>query len=376
VHDPIGFFEVAAGWLRHFLGDGSARLPDLAPVTFFETLGRGWRTAETWPPAAARVRFFHAHSDGGLSTDPPTATSHRSYHVDPTVGLAALPWDWTTPTPAVPPDISPDDHRATTWTTPPLPEPLLITGNPVVLVRLASDRPDVPLRAWLSHVRSDGSSTLISQGWVRPTHLLGHDLAQDGYAEVRVPLAPTCYRLNPGERLRLALAGSHFPALVPAPDPASFTFEIGPAGTLLELPVEEDKATTGPTPAWPAPLKGRPEAQLESSSRHSVERDLDDADGRYRQSRRMRFALEAGGELTWDLESSALIARDDPGSMRLETQQTWRVVGGPASVEIRTRMWQTFDEQEVSAEIDVDGRAFFERQWRLRFDTYPWRIRR
>jgi hypothetical protein len=90
----------------------------------------------------------------------------------------------------------------------------------------------------------------------------------------------------------------------------------------------------------------------------------------------MRFALESGGELTWDLDSSARVARDDPGSMRLETQQVWRIAGGPAAVEIRTRMWQTFDEQEVTAEIDLDGGRFFERKWRLRFDAYLWRIRR
>src|SRR5207237_771716 len=281
---------------------------------------------------------------------------------------AALPWDWTTPTPAVPPDISPDDHRAATWTTAPLGQALLITGNPVVVVRLASDRPDVPLRAWLSDVRPDGFSTLISQGWVRPMHLLGGPLPSDRPAEVRVPLNPTSYLLPAGHRLRLALAGSHFPALVPAPDPATFTFEIGPEGTRLELPVEPDGATNGPAPTWPTPLTGAPAAQLQATSSHSVERDLDDVDGRYRQSRRMRFALEAGGELLWDLASTTTVPRADPGAMRLDTSQVWRIFGGPANVEIRTAMWQSFDEQEVTAEIDLDGRRFFERKWQLRFD--------
>ena len=70
------------------------------------------------------------------------------------------------------------------------------------------------------------------------------------------------------------------------------------------------------------------------------------------------------------------VARDDPGAMRLESTAVWRVTGGPAEVEVRTRFWETFDEQEVVAEIDVDGRRFFERTWRLRFDAYPWRIQR
>jgi hypothetical protein len=107
-----------------------------------------------------------------------------------------------------------------------------------------------------------------------------------------------------------------------------------------------------------------------------VERALDDSDASYWQSRRSRFALEVGGELAWDLTSSAWVARDDPGGLRLESQQVWRVVDGPAAVEIRVQTWQAFDEQQVTAEIDVDGERFFEREWGLRFDTYPWRIRR
>jgi predicted acyl esterase len=68
-------------------------------------------------------------------------------------GSPALPWDWTTPTPLTPPDISPDDHRAAAWLSEPFPDALLITGRPTITVVLRSDRPDVPVRAWLSDVR-------------------------------------------------------------------------------------------------------------------------------------------------------------------------------------------------------------------------------
>ena len=64
VHEPIGFFDVAARWFGHWLrGDP---LPDLAPVSFFETLGRGWRTADACPPATAARRTLHAAPDGRL----------------------------------------------------------------------------------------------------------------------------------------------------------------------------------------------------------------------------------------------------------------------------------------------------------------------
>jgi predicted acyl esterase len=93
--------HLAAGGARPLPGAGGPA------VTFFEQLGDGWRTAERWPPATAAPREFFAGADGALSTHP-ALEGEDVYRVDPTVGLAALPWDWTTPTPATPPDISPE----------------------------------------------------------------------------------------------------------------------------------------------------------------------------------------------------------------------------------------------------------------------------
>jgi len=388
VHHPIGFFDVMAEWFGRWLRDEP--MPDLAPVTFFETLGRGWRTADAFPPATAQTRTLRAAADGRLGENPPAAgadgrlgatvadgaPAETRYDVDPMVGLGALPWDWTTPTPFEPPDISPDDHRAATWTTEPFEDGLLITGLPEAVVVLRSDRPDVPVRAWLSDVRPDGSSTLLSQGWVRATHVIGGPLPADRATEVRVPLNPTCYRLPAGHRLRLAIAGSHFPALVPPPDQATFWITTGPNGTRLELPVEPSDAMTGPDPIWPAPTPERPTAPLETTGAHTVERSLDDTLGRYRQRRVSRFRLENGAELTWELESSATVERGRPAEMLLESRQVWRVLDGPAAVEVRVEMTETLEEELVSASIDVDGRPFFKREWTVRTDEYPWRIRR
>jgi hypothetical protein len=62
--------------------------------------------------------------------------------------------------------------------------------------------------------------------------------------------------------------------------------------------------------------------------------------------------------------------------MLLESRQVWRVLDGPAAVEVRVEMTETLEEEHVSASIDVDGRPFFKREWTVRTDEYPWRIRR
>jgi len=402
VHAQIGFFDEMADWFDRWLkgpaemGDPGTRRagqdgapgdgrPTSPPVAFFEQLGRGWRTAESWPPSTVTVREFFAGPGGTLTAG--VAHGHEAaadarggagvdeYRVDPTVGLAALPWDWTTPTHLTPPDISPDDHRALTWTGEPNVEGLLITGQPEVVVVLQCDRPDVPLRAWLADVAPGGFSTLIAQGWVRPTQLVGGPLEPQRRYEVRVPLAPTCYQLPAGHRLRLAVAGSHFPALVPAPGVATFRVSRGgPDGTRVRLPVEPGRAETGPAPTFGPPVTARPTAQLEVRSRHAVRRSLDDSSAAYLQDRLARFRLEGGAELTWELDSEIGVERDRPAGVRMESRQTWRVLEGPATIEVRLEMWQTLEETAIRADVTVDGRAFFTREWRQDLRAVPWRI--
>jgi predicted acyl esterase len=378
VHEPIGFFETMAEWFDRWL-KGRPDAADVAgaggpAVTFFEQLGDGWRTAERWPPATAATREFFAGADGTLSTHP-ALEGEDVYRVDPTVGLAALPWDWTTPTPATPPDISPDDHRALAWTSEPQADGLRITGLPEVAVVLRSDRPDVPLRAWLADVAPGGFSTLISQGWVRPAHLVGGPLDPARAYEVWVPLNPTSYRLPAGHRLRLAVAGSHFPALVPAPDGGTFrVVRAGRGGTRLRLPVEPEDAPHGPAPAFGPPVSERPTAQLEARSEHSVRRALDDRSAGYELHRKSRFRLDGGAELVWELDARIGVERDRPEALRMESRQVWRVVDGPARIEVSLAMWQTFERTELRADVSLDGRPFFAREWRLDLRTVPWQI--
>lgn len=260
-----------------------------------------------------------------------------------------------------------------------------ITGSLEAIVTLRADCPDVPLRVWLADVGPSGFSTLISQGWVRPAHLIGGDAsAGDGPAvtptrayEIRVPLNPTSYRLHPGHRLRLAVAGSHFPALVPAPDVATFRVIRSPSGgTRLRLPVEPADVPRGPGPAFELPVPERPAAQLETRSEHAVRRALDDRSAAYELSRVSRVRLDGGAELAWELESRIGIPRDRPEAVRMEGRQVWRVVDGPAPIEVRLEMWQTFDTTVLRGDVTLDGRPFFAREWRLDLRPEPWQIAR
>jgi hypothetical protein len=58
----------------------------------------------------------------------------------------------------------------------------------------------------------------------------------------------------------------------------------------------------------------------------------------------------------------------------MESRQVWRVVDGPAPIEVSLAMWQTFEETALRADVSLDGRLFFAREWRLDLRTVPWQI--
>jgi hypothetical protein len=83
-----------------------------------------------------------------------------------------------------------------------------------------------------------------------------------------------------------------------------------------------------------------------------------------------------GAELRWELHSTISVERDRPEAVRMESRQTWGVLEGPAPFEVRLQMWQTPEETSLRADVMLDARPFFGREWRLDLRTAPWRFYR
>ena len=191
-----------------------------------------WR-ADEWPTPRSAERTWP------LSSKPP-------YDVVADIGLTAwlscsghLPW-------GQPDDQRTDDVRALTWDWP-LADGLEIAGYPHARLRISVSEPVASVALRLCDVAPDGTSTLVSRGFLNLTRRTGMatatPLAPGEVYDVDVDIDATAWQWTPGHILRLALAGTDWPNVIAPPAPVSLTIHGG------ELVLPTYDATTSPCPA-------------------------------------------------------------------------------------------------------------------------------
>lgn len=168
------------------------------------------------------------------------------YAVRPDVGVDAwidcaghLPWGQSA-------DQRHDDAESMTWEWDAGRRTLL--GHPVARLRVSADRPVASLAVRLCDVFADGASGLVTRGTLNLTHRVGHTdpapLRPGEVYDVEVALDACAYAFDPGQRLRLSVAGADWPNTAAPPEPVTVTVHGGE----LVLPL-----LTGPSP-YDAPV--------------------------------------------------------------------------------------------------------------------------
>lgn len=110
-------------------------------------------------------------------------------------------------TPPGPADRSAIDSRpdVLTFTTPPFESAQTFAGAVRVELQVEADAPSFDVGCVLSRVTADGRAYEIAAGYRRVVAVLELDA-------VTIPMRATCVTVQPGEALRLAVAGASFPA--------------------------------------------------------------------------------------------------------------------------------------------------------------------
>jgi putative CocE/NonD family hydrolase len=238
----------------HFFDQALKGKPDTRtepnPVSFFDMGTRSWRSFPNWPKGETILHLSGTgrasiRIDDGVLTEQAGASDINEY-------LVHDPWRPAPVTggcygvPAGPVDRRTTDERGDvlTFTTAPLKESLALAGESLVELSAMSDCPSFDLSCVLSRVTVDGKVLQIASGYAH--------YPDAGRKKFLLKLTATCCTINPGERLRLSVAASDYPAHPVNPgtgeDPASapktravvttIAVSHGPSsGSILVLPV-------------------------------------------------------------------------------------------------------------------------------------------
>jgi len=243
-------------WFDRFLKDVDNGADAAPPVRLFDTLAKKWRDFEEWPQPARRGFFtstdgLAATTEAGrLSVQPPAARMTDTIVQDPLRPVPSMGGHRGEAEGMR--DRSEIDNRpdVLTYTTEPLTGPMTLVGEVELTLSVHADHPSFDVSAVLSCVSLDGRAANLTQGYRRVENHAG--------GPIRIGMRALCVSLEPGDMLRLSLAGSDFPAFSVNPGTGAAPGEArrienevitltvasgGDAPTRIDLPVLTTKWT-------------------------------------------------------------------------------------------------------------------------------------
>lgn len=231
-----------------------------------------------------------------------------------------------------------------------LAERLEILGTPGVTLRVTSDRPQAQLAVRLCEVAPDGSSKLVTAGFLNLTHRDGHADPQPlepGRAyEVSVPLFAIGHAFAAGNRIRVSVSASLWPWVWPSPELVAVELDTGHGA--LTLPVRT------PRPAEEAAL--RPYAPPRAVPPHSIETESIPGDRKvshdFETGEQVIVTTPADGTMTDHADGLTRSGKDlnrfrlvegDPLSATVECERQESISRGDWATRVFTRSRMTAD---------------------------------
>jgi putative CocE/NonD family hydrolase len=226
--EAIDLVGLQLSWFDRWLRDAPSDGHDDLPVLLFAMGVNEWRRAPDWPLPGTRYRDFYLHSggaantrsgDGRLSTRPPAEEPSDVFTSDPFCPVPSVGGQVILPGANAmgPRDQGTVEDRddVLVYSTPPLAEPVNVTGPVRMRVFVSSSAPDTDLTGKLVDVFPDGRAMHLTDGILRLRYRdsLTHPAPMDpgGVYEVEVDIGATSNVFGTGHQIRLEIAGSNFP---------------------------------------------------------------------------------------------------------------------------------------------------------------------
>ncbi len=340
--------------IRVFVRRATPPAPDLA-------IHRGdWLGLDRWTPSMQTYAPVMAGSDGA---------SVDRLAVRPDVGTAAwiscaggLPWGQSL-------DQRADDAWSSTYEWP-VTESFTMLGYPVLHGRFAADAPVAYLSAKLCDISPDGTSQLITRGFLNLTHRRSSidptPMPPMEFEAVTVELEAAAWEFEPGHSMRLSLASTDWPNTWVPPTPV--TLDIDRRSLRLELPCESGTDShaqpvvieTPPPPAEP----------VDPTTRWVVMHDILGRTTTCTTSYGSTGDLPDGGTYAERYDGEVGVPLNHPaaawatGTTRYEL--AW--VGSSCVVEATMRVQSDAEAYEVTIDLDasLNGEVIRQRSWHER----------
>jgi len=269
----LNYGTEALRWLDYWLKDIDNGIMDEAPIHYYLQDGpkKGtWQTSDQWPLANQKVTRLYfglgrtgsaaSVNDGTLIPSFSTAAAASGAYIVDYTTTSGTKTRWGAVEEAhVYPDMSKNDAKALTYTTPALETDVEITGHPVVHLWLNTKAPDLDVFVYLEEVNRNGKSSYITEGDLRASHRklnqapfnnLGlpyqtHDqgdmlpVPRGEPFELVFSLLPTSFKFHAGSRIRLTVAcadAGNFDTPVLDPAPTLQLLREGSHPSFVELP--------------------------------------------------------------------------------------------------------------------------------------------
>ncbi|MGI8433191.1 MAG: CocE/NonD family hydrolase [Nocardioidaceae bacterium] len=298
--------------------------------------------------------------------------------VNPAVGTAAwidcaghLPWGQSL-------DQRYDDDASVSWDfdldaargpdTGPQDESLTLLGHPVAQLLVSADAPVATCSVKLCDVFPDGTSALVTRGTLNLTHRV-HDatgpkeLVPGEVYDVEVELDACAYRFEPGQRLRVSVAGSDWPNTSAPPRPLSLTVHEG----RLRLP--RWSGTSPYAPPQLAPPPDGPPAESGDGVTWSVERDVLARRTRCLVDHGSTYEIPGGGEASEHYRGTVTV-RDADFAQVAHAETTFELRWPDVRAVSRASMDLTADADAYTVAIALealeDGAVVATREWHER----------
>ena len=217
------FYDLADRWFGTWLKNERNEVSEWPPVQLFVMGANRWRDEQEWPLARTRYAAYFLHSgghantpsgDGTLEQEPPTNEPPDKYVYDPRDPVMTL---YTPEGQHAPYDQRAlDDRRdVLVYQTPPLSEPMEVTGPIIVKLHAASSAQDTDFVVKLMDVWPSQFVQELCHGIVRARYRQSYErpsLLRPGEVyEYTIEMNPTSNLFQPGHRIRLDVTSSDFP---------------------------------------------------------------------------------------------------------------------------------------------------------------------